>query len=290
MKNKYLNIQIKKYSKLFSNTDERIAEFMIKNGNNLTDKTLSALAKEINVSETSIYNFVKKIGFKGFQDFKINLARNTHSPDSGNYLTGYSNISKNDSPMEVAQKITRSNIDSLSQFANDLDEDVLNQAVKIIDNSKSLNFFGQGGSSIVAKDSYHKFIRSQKHCNYNADYHIQLTYTTKLNEDDCAILFSHSGDTVETIQLARILKENNVKIITLTGNPGSELVELSDTSFIVYSEESLFRTETHTARILYLNIMDILVVTIMYKEDEENLSSIDNIREALEASKINKRK
>jgi len=285
-KNKYLNIQIKKYSKLFSKTDNHVAEYMLKNGNDLTDKTLSVLAKEIGVSEASIYNFVKKIGFKGFQDFKINLARNMNTPSSGNHLTGYSSVSKKDSPIEVAQKITQSNIDSLSQLMNDLDEDVLNAAIKMVDQSNSLHFFGQGASSIVAMDSYHKFIRSQKHCNYIADFHIQLTYATKLSENDCVFLFSHSGNTIETIQIARLLKENNVKIITLTSNPGSELVELSDTSFIVYSEESIFRTEAHTARILYLNIMDILVVTTMYKQEDENLASIENIRKALDISKI----
>lgn len=110
---------------------------------------------------------------------------------------------------------------------------------------------------------------------------MQLSYATKLGPDDCVFLFSHSGETLDTIEIAKISRENRAKIITLTGNYDSELVKLSDTAFVVYSEESAFRSESLTARILYLTIIDILYVSVMYYDEEENKKSLEKIRKAL---------
>lgn len=110
---------------------------------------------------------------------------------------------------------------------------------------------------------------------------MQLSYSTKLNEEDCVFLFSHSGQTLETRQIGRILKANNVKIITLTGNPNSELVELADVSFVIPSEEAIFRSESLTAKVLYLTLVDILFVNLMYKDEKKNKESLNKIREAI---------
>ena len=58
---------------------------------------------------------------------------------------------------------------------------------------------------------------------------MQLSFVTKLTSEDCVFIFSHSGKTKESINLARQVK-NQRKMITLTGNSGSELAGLSDGS------------------------------------------------------------
>lgn len=283
----YLKGILQEHMPLMSGTERKIASHFEELGDDVITKTLSDLSSETAVSEATIYKFVKKLGFKGFQDFKISVASNlsTTKPEEEN-LTAFTDISKNDSPEVVAQKVIKSSQMSLEGLRYALKEESLTATLDLMYASKSLHFIGQGGSSIVALDCYHKFIRSQFRCNYIFDYPMQLSYSTKLDETDCVFLFSHSGNTIETIEIAKTLRQNHVKIISLTGNPSSPLVGLSDVSFVIFSEESAFRSETLTSRILYLTLIDILYVNVMYHDEERNKESIHNIRDAISITKI----
>ena len=107
---------------------------------------------------------------------------------------------------------------------------------------------------------------------------MQLSFVTKLTSEDCVFIFSHSGKTKESINLARQVK-NQRKMITLTGNSGSELAGLSDEAIIVVTEEGLFRAESLASRISYLTVMDILYTNTMYHNFDQNADSLKNPRQ-----------
>ncbi|UJF16321.1 MurR/RpiR family transcriptional regulator [Jeotgalibaca sp. MA1X17-3] len=286
MSTNYMKTLLNPRMKAFSDTEKIIAKHFVKLGIEVANKTLSTLSQDIGFSEATIFKFVKKIGFDGFQSFKISVASNYNQKDDRRHdLTVFSDITKNDSSYVIAQKVVHSSKELLENMIQSLDETLLNKALELIYPARFLHFFGQGASSVIALDGYHKFMRSTFQCNYIMDYHMQLSYATKLGKEDCVFLFSHSGETIETIEIAKILKAHDVKIIFLTGNPSSEIVSLADVSFVVYSEESAFRSETLTSRILYLTIIDILYVNTMYHNEEQNKNSLEHIRDALSITK-----
>lgn len=282
----YLKTLIQPYMKSLNKTETIIAEHMINLGSEVVNKTLANLSDETGLSEATIFKFVKKIGFSGFQNFKISVASNFRTyEERSNEMIVFSDISKSDSPFVIAQKLVNTNVELLENLIATLDEDLLENAISLITSSETINFFGQGASSIVAYDSYHKFLRTKFHCQYSLDYHIQLTYATKLGPNDCAIIFSHSGNTKETIEVAKILHENNVKMIVLTGEPSSDLVKLSSAAFVVLSKESAFRSETLTSRLVYLTIIDIIYTVIMYDDEQQNRKALLDIRHALSVTR-----
>jgi DNA-binding MurR/RpiR family transcriptional regulator len=56
-------------------SENEIANFVINNAEFVINNTITNIAIETKVSETSITRFSKKTGFKGFNDFKIALAQ-----------------------------------------------------------------------------------------------------------------------------------------------------------------------------------------------------------------------
>ncbi|WP_035052283.1 MurR/RpiR family transcriptional regulator [Carnobacterium pleistocenium] len=282
----YLEKLLRPYMKGFSDTEKTIANHFIKLSNDIVNKTLSNLADDTGFSEATIFKFVKKIGYDGFPNFKISVASNFRTiEERKNELAVFSDVSKKDSSYTIAQKLVYSNKVALDNMVESLDETKINLALSLISDSRVLHFFGQGASSVIALDSYHKFLRTEFHCNYIFDYHMQLSYATKLGPNDCVFLFSHSGETIETIEVAKILCANHVKIIVLTGNHHTDLVKLSTVAFIVDSEESVFQSETLTSRILYMTIIDILYVAMMYHDEAKNKESLERIRKALAITK-----
>lgn len=290
MKNHYLEQRIRLKKGTLSETEQKISDYFVHSDDLISRKTLEDLANEIAVSQSSIYQFVKKIGYSGFQDFKIDIARNfNHQPEFHNLNSMTSNdvIDENDSCVDIAKKVLQSNLSSLNNAIHFLTEELLTEVLTLIYSAKTLHFFGLGGSSIVAFDSFHKFIRTKYRCNYIFDYHMQLSFATKLTSEDCVFIFSHSGQTKESVNLARQIKKTPAKIIALTGNSGSELVSLANEAIIVLTEETLFRTESLASRISYLTVMDIIYTNVMHHNYDQNVESIKKIRDNISTTKTN---
>lgn len=287
MDNFYLSNLIRKHKHSFSSTEKKISDYFLDQGKDLVNKTIKNISDETEISQTSIFNFVKTLGFDGFNDFKISLATNLNPSDNkdAEYFTAFSDIESTDSPQTILNKIINFNIESIKNMYNTVNMHNLENIVKMIQQSKTLHFFGQGGSSIVAHDAYHKFLRTNYLCNYIGDHHMQLSYSTKLGESDCVFLFSHSGQSIETKNLAEILQDTPAKVIVLTGDPGSPLIQMCDEHLVILSAESKFRTESLTSRILYLTVIDVLYTIIMYHDEHANYDSMHRIRQAISHSK-----
>lgn len=284
MANYYLKHLLKSKSPLFSETEKRLSKSFLEFDRELPNMTIANISEETGISQTTIFNFVKKLGFSGFQEFKIGLATNTSTDENQTY-TVYSDITDDDLMLTIAQKIVAFNINSLQSILYYLDEEQLMNVISLILNSKTLHFFGQGGSSIVAYDAYHKFLRTDFLCNYIGDHHMQLSYSTKLTSDDCVFVFSHSGQSLQTINLAKSIRKTKAHIIGLTGNPTSQMLDYCDEQIIVYSEESKYRTESLTSRIMYLTLIDIIYSIIVFNNEETSQNTMDEIRTALRDTK-----
>ncbi len=281
----YLKNKISYEYRFFSDKEKLIADYFLQNTDQLIKKTIVNLSDEIGVSQTTIFKFVKKLGFNGFQDFKISMAVHSKSSEPDPILTAYTDISTEDTSAEIAQKVLNSNIQSMQYLAHSITQEKLDNVLAMINQCNYLHFFGVGGSSVIAYDSYQKFLRTRHRCDHIFDYHLQLMNATKFTKEDVVFLFSHSGQSVETLNLAREVSKGDAKLIVLTGNPYCELVELADESITIYSEESKFRTESLSSRILYLSLMDIIYVNVMYQDDKVAQESMNKIRSILSISK-----
>lgn len=279
MPTNYIEQVLRPYMKNLNKTEARIASYFIEVNQNIINKTISELSQEIGVSESTIFKFVKKIGYAGFQDFKISLASNYKNDSEQTTKTNvFSDIAEDDSLNDIFQKVIIPKVKFLEYLLETINEELIEEAVEMIHQSGILFFSGVGGSSVIAYDSFHKFLRTEFQCQYISDFNLQLTYSKKIDKNCLAFLFSHSGTTKEVIELATSLKKNGAKIISLTGNYGTPLEELSDISFVVSSEESALRSQTLSSRILYMTIIDILYVIIMYR-DSKNAQFMDITRD-----------
>lgn len=283
----YLKRLISSKKKSFTKTEIYFSEYFISLGDELLDKTITNLSEETNSSTASIFKFIKKLGFKGYKDFKINLASNNANIDykDTNLLTAITNIDLGDDPDTIAKKLMLFNIQSMYTLLEDIKSLKLKEALKLINESKIIHFFGMGGSNAIAFDCYHKFLRTSYKVNYVQDFHLQLSYTTKLNSEDCIFIFSHSGKSKESIEIAKSCKKSEAKVISLTSNPKSDLVKISDISMILPTIEYTYGSEALNARILYLTVMDSILISLMYEDVDKNKKAINKIRDVLSVTK-----
>ena len=71
MKRRVENIFLEKFRKVsFTKNQKRIAQYCIDHQMELSQKTLREVADEARVSEVTVLNFVRKLGYEGFSEFK----------------------------------------------------------------------------------------------------------------------------------------------------------------------------------------------------------------------------
>lgn len=283
--NKYLKRIITSKKSNFTKTELLYADYFLSLDDDILNKTISNLAEETNSSTASIFKFIKKLGFKGYKDFQLNLASNANKEADKSLLTAITDIKLGDKVDDIANKIIAFNIQSMFTLKEDIKNIPFESCVDLIKKSKKIHFFGMGGSDTIAYDSYHKFLRSKYMVSYIQDYHMQLSACTKMDKNDCIFVFSHSGKTIEAIEVSKVAKKNKAKLIVLTGNSKSEMIKISDVSMILPSIEAEHGVESLNARILYLTVMDILLVSLMYDNVSENRKYMKKRLDALKVTK-----
>ena len=270
------------YARL-SDKEKKIADYILNQPQLVIQQTINDLAENLHVADATVFRFCKRIGYKGFQAMKIALAAEINQPNQPIYEEI---INETDDEITIAKKVFQSNMNTLKRTVHLLDEQAIKQAVRFILNAEHVAFFGVGGSSIIAMDAYHKFMRAGIKCHSNFDAHIQLMSASQLTNKDVAIIISHTGSTIDTINILNVAKKNGVKIIGITGYPKSPIAKESDVVFFTSSEETEYRSEALSSRIGELSIIDALSVTIMIQNKNKAFQSLTKLREAISLMKM----
>ncbi|UII56756.1 MurR/RpiR family transcriptional regulator [Cytobacillus spongiae] len=272
--------RIKTHYVHLSDKEKRIADYIANDPEKIVHCSINQVADDLEVADSTVFRFCKRLGFKGFQAMKIALAAEIVTP----MKDIHEHINEEDDIQTVTEKVFRSNIKTLEDTLKITGD--FETAVKAILASDKVEFFGSGGSSIIAMDAYHKFIRSGIPVQANSDTHIQLMSASQLSSKDLAILISHSGSTKDLLQVLDLLKENHVQTIAITNYAKSPLSQRADISLFTVAEETIYRSEALSSRIAQLTIIDALFVNVMMAREETAKESLQKIRQAISLKRM----
>ncbi len=261
----------------FSEKEKKIADYVLTDPKNIIHLTINQIADELGLAESTIFRFCQRIGFKGFQAFKISLAAEVVAP----LKDIHEKIEEGDSIQAVTEKVFRSNIKTLEDTLQIVDAEAMAQATEKLMKARKIDFYGNGGSAMVAMDGYHKFVRLGLHVSMNLDSHMQLMAASQLQSDDVAIVISHSGSTTDALDVLRVLKEKEVTIISVTNFAKSPLSKEADIALYTVSEETDFRSEALSSRIAQLSLIDALYTNLMILRGDDGKKALQDMREAM---------
>jgi RpiR family transcriptional regulator, carbohydrate utilization regulator len=263
------------YSRL-SATDQSIADFIIAQHEKIIHMTISEVAEMLSVADATIFRFCKRIGFNGFQDLKIALAKEKQPIQDI-----HEEVSDQDDEYTIAHKVFKSNIQTLENTFALLTQPAIQEATTALNNAQSIYFFGLGGSSTIAMDGYHKFMRTGTPSYAFIDSHFQLMAASQLNANDVAVVISHSGVNKDTLQILNTAKEAGATTIAITSFPRSAIATKADIVLLTSSEETAYRSEALSSRIAQLSIIDALYVNLMVNNKERSEHVLKKIRHAI---------
>ena len=228
-----------------SKSERKVAEYILLEKGSIIYETLQEISKKIKVGEATILRCVRKIGFNGFQDLKLQIAKEDKPSDE----TSHENYIDS-----IAANMTK----TILNTKNVLDINQLNLAIDYINNSNKLLFYGVGASGLAANEAQSRFIRMGKAGIAITDGHFQLVYSSACDENDVIVALSLSGHTKDIIESLKVAKKQNVKIISITNFALSPVAQMADCVLITAGKENLLDGGSLTSKISQLYIIDLL--------------------------------
>ncbi len=261
----YVNVPnriAEKYSKM-TKAEKRIADYFMQHGGNLQLVSITELAEQCKVADSTIFRFCKMLGYKGYNDFKLALAKEQGSamgasglPD--NELDVYSSITCNDDIPTTGQKLKTMYFAAIEQTLELLKPESVALAARILKNSERVYCLGQGGSLITAMEAWVRFSTVAREFTTVQDTHLQMIAASLLTERDTVWFFTYSGATKDMVDVLTLAKDRGARIIVVTRYAKSPATQFADVVLICGSNESPLQSGTVVAKLALLMVIDMV--------------------------------
>lgn len=239
-------------------SSQKIVLFLRENAVEAQYLSITGLASASEVSQATVFRFCRNLGFNGFNDFKLALAKSTIAPQSSE-LDDLCAITETMSVREMAQQLLHSNSTAMQETLDLIDEDQVILAAEWLSRARRIYCFGQGGSQIVALEAWSRFLTISNHVYTIQDSHLQVIASSLLEPNDVILFVSYSGSTKDSLHILKPARERGAKIILISHYPDAPAARCADLILQCGSKENPLQTGSISARIAMLFVVDILV-------------------------------
>lgn len=238
--------------------------------------SVNEVAAAAGVSEATVMRLCRLLGFRGFQDFKIALAREMVSP----LQRLHEEVTEGDDAATIVRKVFQANLAALQDTLAVLDMGAMAQAARWLGEARRLIIIGVGTSGPIVTDAANKFFRLGLTVQAITDAHLMMMAAALLTPQDVVVAVSHSGSTRDTAEAAKTAKEAGARVICITNNSLSPLTKTADLVLVTASRETRFRQEAMASRLCQTSILDSLYTLVALAQPDkalDNLAKIENV-------------
>ena len=256
-------------------TERKVADYVLSQHAQVQFMSITQLADECGTAEATISRFCRSLKLKGFNAFKIELAR--HSVPAAAKVQ----LQSTDTPAGRCQEVGRQAVDAVNQTIELVQPQLVQQAVELIEQAPRVMCIGSGGSMILASECAHMFSTVTGKFFSVADSHMQMSAVATLEENSVILLFSYSGATTNGLQVLEVAKARGIKTILITRFPKSPAAKLADIVLRCGSNEGPFQFGSVAAKIAQLVVVDVLFQEYFNRNRESCEENIQSIASAL---------
>ncbi len=277
-----IELRIKSMYGNMGSAEKKVADWIMKNPGAVIDRSIIELARLTGASEATIARFSRRLGYAGFSEMKISVARDS----SGESKVIHEKVSKSDSCLEIFGKVVSGIDETLMHTRNILDPEQLQHAAEAIHNARKVLVIGLGASASVAMDAAHKFLREGIDCTFSSDNHMQIILASHLCEKDVVLAITHSGASKDIIEAMEVAKSCGARTISVSNYGKNPVEKFSDICLHTASDETQFRTLALSSRIAQLTIIDTMYLYVAMRRDKSALTAISKVESALTTKKV----
>jgi DNA-binding MurR/RpiR family transcriptional regulator len=240
--------------------------------------SVNEVAAVSTVSEATVMRFCRILGFKGFQDFKIALAREMVIP-SPRFHEDMSSEGEDD--LAVVRKVFQTNGVALQDTLEILEIEAMQEAAQLLLTARQIMVVGVGGSGPAVTYAGNRFLLlGLKACMYT-DFYLMLMAASMLSRGDVVLGISNLGTTREIVETAGIAREKGARVMCITNNSLSPLARICNPALVTASREVTLPEEAVASLVCQIGILDALFALIARAQGEQSRETLDGMEKAM---------
>lgn len=252
----------------------KVADVILRQPEMAIYASVNELAAVADVSEATVMRFCRTLGFKGFQDFKIALAREMVTPAP----RFHEEVAVGDDPGTIVRKVFQANISALEDTLEVLDMEALGKAAQLLLNAGKIVIVGGDGAGPLLAYAGNRFLLLGLNAHYYNELQPMMQAAALLTRKDVLLAISHSGCARELLEAVRLAKEAGAGVVAVTNNGLSTLARLGHQVLVTASREAKYYQEGTDSFFGQTAIIDSLFVLMFQARPErvqENLAMIE---------------
>lgn len=245
-----------------SNSEEKLALYILSSPKALRDLSSQKLAITVGVSQSSVIKFAQKLKYKGYPALKLGILDDLKNVGA-DHQTLHGSIAVDDDYETMSTKLLRSKITVLNQTKDLNDRHSLTAAMNLLQHANRVLIIGLGGSALVGKDFSFKLQKLGITAISEIDVHAQLAIASTLNEHDVVFALSESGNTREVVNVVNEAFANSTPVISVTKFGDTPVSAHSTVRLYSVAEEAATRISSILARTAQEFVIDMLFISLM---------------------------
>jgi len=261
----------------------QVGEFIVEHPVVAKTMTITQLAAECDVAESTVSRFVRELGLERYAALRLGIAEalararpDVPEPER-QYI--YEGVTRNDSSTAIIDKIARRSHQVLRRTASGLNAAAIEQAVGLIDAAGLVVLCCMGASSIAAEDATMRFTRAGKKCLFFHDQSLQVMTATIATANDVVVGISDSGESLPVVEALQRARANGVSTIAITSAVRSAITRQATvtlyTSGLVSPDTGIYG-EAMTSKWGQILVMDILYAAYAVRHFDETLKHLED--------------
>jgi DNA-binding MurR/RpiR family transcriptional regulator len=262
--NKGILLTIKQMLPSLPVQERRVADYVLGHPYDTVGRTITSLAQVSGVGNTTVSRFCRRLGMNGYRQFKIELAKETGSPENLIYVE----VIPGETLASIARRIFAANIQALHDTQRVLDIGVLERIVTAIFRARRVDIYATGGAGIASRELHFKFMQLGINANAFLDSQMQFMSAASLTPEDVGIGISHSGMQRQVAEALKLAGSGGATTVALTSFSATPVAEAAD--FVLYTASlgADVAYDSPSMRNAQLAVVDVLYEALLLQGQE----------------------
>jgi DNA-binding MurR/RpiR family transcriptional regulator len=252
-------------------SDARVAQVILDEPDAVVYWSVSEVAEAAQTSSATVVRCTQKLGFRGFHDLKLALAREraTFAAD-----VAEETVSR-DPRVSILEHVIAAGAQSVRDAGALVDPGAFDATVGALSGAGRVLFAGVGTSAPLTQDAAYRFSAIGITADAYADAHVQHLQARRLSDGDVCVAVSHTGSTRETLEVVVSARAAGAVTVAITSFARSPLTELVDHVIVAGTREVSFRLEAMASRLAHLALLDALLVSVAARDEARARASLE---------------
>lgn len=222
----------------FTDVEKSIADYLLQNGYDVKNMSISSLAQVTYSSTSTITRFCHKLSLDGYKQFQI-LFNSEYEMYAKNGVVNVNYpFTGEDSYEQIAKQLERLNRETIAKTISCFNYNQFHRIVRRMNHADMINIFSVGTSATVALEFQQKMLRFGKIVNLTQQACFLPGYALAGTENTVNLVISQSGENRDVVESLSLLQRQKRYTVGITATPNSTVATHCQEVILVDIEEN----------------------------------------------------